>query len=391
MASETSEPMLTGRQKMRSRTKSRAKYNPSTLASWSSLGSVYGSVLAERALWRIVGMCFLISCIVASGIAFVPGIHNLNDSQGLERVNLIIRVLLAFILALYLSACVNRWWQSMERVTEYFESVKQLHMDVSVMSPPSDRLAAMRRYMLLSSALLHHEVVSMWIKNEDKTKEVWSREVLKCRRRGWLSEDEQQRLELAHPEHRAELVWSWIGTVLSMQIVDLKSTPPLASRVTVLGGRCIETLQWTKCTVAQQIPLTYVHIVAVLVHANNIILAVTSGITIGISMQAAHRFDHALDNGRDISGRREGLLQSVQIIVMRLFYMVISPLVYQAFLHIGSCMNDPFSEDYGHGTPLGEFIDDLEESFIEVEALASQKVTLARPTARVLQRDSEDS
>jgi len=124
----------------------------------------------------------------------------------------------------------------------------------------------------------------------------------------------------------------------------------------------------------------------VCVYVNNIVLAFTSGMVLAISIQAAHRYDHAMEHGetpggKEIENRREGFAVSVQTFLMRLFYLVISPLVYQAFLHIGSCMNDPFS-DADHSAPLSEYIDELELALLELEYLAKSKPTIAAPKAQ---------
>jgi len=363
------------------------RYNPARLASWSSLVNLYGTVFAEPALWRIVGLCCAISMLVAAVVVFIPRIHAV-DVDGLNYVNNVIRVLLAFILALYMSASVGRWWSSMTALAAFFEKVRQMHLALCAMNAPQERVATVRRYCLLSSALLRYELRTMWERDAATLDKAWAKTVQLCRERAWLSAEEEPRLLAGHQEHRAEMVWSWIGSVLAAQIADLTKAgaPPAAARVTALAAGCMHFLHKTKASVGFQIPLTYTHTVATLVHVNNLVLAFTSGMVLAISIQAAHRYDHAMEHGetpggKEIENRREGFAVSVQTFLMRLFYLVISPLVYQAFLHIGSCMNDPFS-DADHSAPLSEYIDDLEVALLELEYLAKQKPTIAAPKAQ---------
>merc|ERR1719271_1747045 len=311
------------------------RYNPARLASWSSLVNLSGTVFAEPALWRIVGLCCAISMLVAALVVFIPRIHAV-DVDGLNYVNNVIRVLLAFILALYMSASVGRWWSSMTALAAFFEKVKQMQLALSVMNAPLERVATGRRYCLLSPALLRFELRTMWEKDGAAVNAAWAKTVQLCRERVWLSGQGESLLEHGTQEHRAEMVWSWIGSVLAAQINDLTAAgaPPAAARVTALAAGCMHFLHKTKTSVAFQIPLTYTHTVATLVHVNNVVLAFTSGMVLAISIQAAQRYDHALEHGetpggKDLEDRREGLALSVQTFVMRVFYLIISPLVYQ--------------------------------------------------------------
>merc|ERR1719399_1837266 len=168
----------------------RDEYNPARLASWSSVVHLYGTVFAEPALWKIVGMCCAVSLIVAAVVVFIPQIHAV-DTEGLNYVNNVIRVLLAFILALYMSASVGRWWASMTALAAFFEKVKQMQLALSAMNAPLERVATVRRYCLLSSALLRFELRTMWEKDAATVEKAWVATVKLCRERAWLSAAEE--------------------------------------------------------------------------------------------------------------------------------------------------------------------------------------------------------
>merc|ERR1719271_131308 len=193
------------------------RYNPARLASWSSLVNLYGTVFAEPALWRIVGLCCAISMLVAAVVVFIPRIHAV-DTESLNYVNNVIRVLLAFILALYMSALVGRWWSSMTALAAFFEKVRQMHLALCAMNAPLERVATVRRYCLLSSALLRYELRTMWERDAATLDKAWAKTVQLCRERAWL---------------------------------------PAAARVTALAAGCMHFLHKTKASVGFQIPLTY--------------------------------------------------------------------------------------------------------------------------------------
>jgi len=365
-------------QKLRARSTDTSRYNPATLASWPALLKVSGTVLNEWELWRMVLLCAIVSMASGTLVGLIPGLHVLGNESFKYLAN-IIRVLLAFILALYLSASLKRWWVAMAAMSKFFDAVKSLMLVMAAVGAPVDRRRTTRRYAVLSAYILRHEVRTMF-QAEEFEEEKWVTTVGQSMLRGWMNHQEMVILNSCR-EHRerASLIWSWIGVLVGDTFKDLtqKGQPPVAAQLTKLALSAMCALSQVKTSVSYQIPLSYVHTVAVLVHVNNILLAVLTGVATASQAHRAVESDAALE-GDASRAVKEDYARSIQRMVVYAFSLVVNPMIYQAFLHIGTCLNDPFSER-GSAFPIHEFVDELEETLIEIEILGDQQPTTANP------------
>merc|ERR1719263_1453687 len=179
--------------------------------------------------------------------------------------------------------------------------------------------------------------------------------------------------------NRANLIWSWIGVLVGQTFASLteKGQPPVAAQLTKLALSAMCALSNVKTSVSYQIPLSYVHTVAILVHVNNILLSVLTGVAAASQAQRAVDSDSALE-GDASRAEKQDFARSIQRMIVYTFSLLVNPLIYQAFLHIGTCLNDPFSER-GSVFPIHEFVDELDETLMEIDMLGEQKPTTAKP------------
>jgi hypothetical protein len=366
-------------QKIRPRSTDASRYNPAALASWPALWKVSGSVLSEWELWRMVLLCGVVSMLSGTAVGFVPGLHVLGNDSFKYLAN-IIRVLLAFILALYLSASLKRWWVAMLAMSKFFDAVKSLMLVMTAVGAPAERKGTTRRYAVLSAYVLRHEVRTMFHEDEFE-QDKWVTTVGQSMLRGWMNHDEMVILNNS-PEkrNRASMIWSWIGVLVGQTFSDLnqKGHQPVAAQLTKLALAAMCALSNVKTSVSYQIPLSYVHTVAILVHTNNILLSVLVGVATASQAQRAVDSDSALE-GDASRGDKKDFARSIQRMIVYSFSLFVNPLIYQAFLHIGTCLNDPFSET-GSAFPIHEFVDELEETLTEIEILGDQQPNTAIPS-----------
>merc|ERR1719388_692035 len=329
----------------------------------------------------MVLLCGAVSMLSGTAVGFVPGLHVLGNESFKYLAN-IIRVLLAFILALYLSASLKRWWVAMAAMSKFFDAVKSLMLVMAAVGAPVDRRQTTRRYAVLSSYILRHEVRTMFHSDKHEA-DKWVSTVGQCMLRGWMQHEEMVILNsCTEPRNRASLIWSWIGVLIGQTFSDLnqKGQPPVAAQLTKLALSAMCALSQVKTSVSYQIPLSYVHTVAILVHVNNILLAVLTGVATATQAQRAVESDSALE-GDASRAVKQDFARSVQRMIVYTFSLIVNPLIYQAFLHIGTCLNDPFS-GRGTGFPIHEFVDELEDTLMEIELLGEQNPTTVVPMVR---------
>merc|ERR1719387_3156522 len=102
-----------------------------------------------------------------------------------------------------------------------------------------------------------------------------------------------------------------------------------------------------------------------LFHANNVALAIASGIAIAVLVfEATHQAD--LD-------RLSKVYRAVQGIGVSIVAMMMQPAVYEAFLTVGALLADPFTNET-HGLPMLDYVQDLRRQIGEMNALAKVDV-----------------
>merc|ERR1719263_225775 len=121
----------------------------------------------------------------------------------------------------------------------------------------------------------------------------------------------------SEPRNRASLIWSWIGVLVGDTFKDLtqKGQPPVAAQLTKLALSAMCALSNVKTSVSYQIPLSYVHTVAVLVHVNNILLSILTGIATASQAQRAVDSEEALD-GHASRAVKEDFARSIQRMIV---------------------------------------------------------------------------
>merc|ERR1719240_869444 len=116
----------------------------------------------------------------------------------------------------------------------------------------------------------------------------------------------------------------------------------------------------------------YTHMLAILVHLNNVMLAVSTGVAIAISVHhALHAMGPAeLGEEPDEPGK---MYRATQAILVSLLSLCIQPVIYHAFLQIGAILADPFTHE-SHGLPMLDYVSQLRGQLKEMNAMAEQDV-----------------
>lgn len=367
-------------------------YDPSRLASWRSVLSVSGTAVADPELWKMVGRYVCLSLVTGIFlIAVVPDVHLLSSALFLKAVN-VIKVFLPFVLGLYLKSCLDRWWITMSRFSNYFCAIKKVMLVLnSVQKGPEglERRATVRRLAIVSCHLLDFEVRTMWweLKRADEELDIT---LALCALRGFLHLDEAHKLRSAATGTHVDVVWTWIGQVLTH--ADSGHQPPMAARLQALSSMALQANQLVKTSVALQFPFMYSHMVALLVHTNNVLVAVANGVSFAtlstrvVAQFHAFRRKDPLLPGED---PRAMFYESLQGFSMVVLAVVIEPLVYQAFWHVASCLNDPFSSA-SHAVDVGGYVQELAGTLEDMDRFACHTVIKVLPPTRDVDSGEDD-
>lgn len=244
---------------------------------------------------------------------------------------MIITGLASFLMALYTSMSVGRWWTIR---TQGIGGIKAATVDLEwtvcqLVTQDEKVLSAIRRYGRASLKL-----VFLWRRDgvvNDSTKD-------KLLENDLLTPDEVEQLKgLTHCLH--ETIWAWqIGIVTMLYKEGLIKTTSIYQ---LLLQHCEEGRKAVQCIhthLAVRIPMQYIHLLGFVVKMHNIILAVIMGVLFGVTLRMKE-----------------------YLICCQLFgRTLILPFLFNAIMLINSELSDPFDGTSADDFPGANLIKGLE-------------------------------
>jgi len=241
-------------------------------------------------------------------------------------------------------------------------SVKKLVYILRTVDCEERKVEAIRRLGILAIYIFTAEVETTWATAEEFDEE-WTEMFDKLRDDRLITEREVRELQEVPAgegqSSRSSIVLTWIATHL-LEIHKTKAvTPPVYARLMLNANDADDKIALAKVFSTVQMPFMYTHMLTVLVHANNLMGALTAGLTIGTSLGEIFEKSSELERN---SPRRD-IYTSIQMIAVSCILSTIQPAIYQAFLQIASTLCYPFGR---HGeewakVPVTKLLEDLEE------------------------------
>merc|ERR1712039_786417 len=103
----------------------------------------------------------------------------------------------------------------------------------------------------------------------------------------------------------------------------------------------------------------YVHTVATIVQVNNLLSAVSLGLTLGATFGiTVARLNQYVGVYSNLSPPTRPIVEDLQEVLVQLFKCFIAPVLYQAFFEIGVSIATPYTNDDGE-IPTMHLMDDL--------------------------------
>jgi len=340
-------------------------YDPAVLATWKVFGLVKGTCFTNpRILYMNASLILFAMMVAISVFCIVPDIQTMNPDS-FYKIVYYFKVFIAFMLGLFLSNCVSRWWKTVVALTDFFLIIRKFAWLCNANDIPKHRRDSIQRLSLLSCCLLENEVTGFWYigaKDQSVPEEKWRRMVEYCTSVGFAFPEEMTALESVHMQDRSAVVWTWIGVHIGE--CD-KLSGPIKSVFTNLGNEAIACIKKMKTFVTMQLPFMYSHMLALLVHLNNVMLAFASGLSIAVLVG-----DCSVGLGYGGFPRNMALVyRGIQSIIVALLGLMVQPMLYQAFLEIAATLCDPFTDPV-YGLPLLDYVEELRIQLREFNELA---------------------
>lgn len=293
-------------------------YDPKKLTTLRVFFAVQGTVLQNPVLWAEMGVEILLFALVTVPMVLCPPKAYTewvsSNGEKVRSFTTLISGLAAFLLAFYTSITLNRWWTMRSKgIARIWNACIHLTLLISHFVHRDEHvLSAIQRYARASLMLLFME------------RRGYGQKTKRLEHRGVLTEEEASQLHLVKSCRRPQAMWSWIYAIVATLTRDGYVKPgPL---VPFLIARCEEGAEGVALILHQlstPIPMSYIHLLGLLVKTHNVCLALLMGLLMGDAI-------------------RQGYVVLCCQIVGR---TILCPFLYNAILLINDELHDPFSGD----------------------------------------------
>eukprot|EP00419_Tripos_fusus_P027704 CAMPEP_0172717896 /NCGR_PEP_ID=MMETSP1074-20121228/72843_1 /TAXON_ID=2916 /ORGANISM="Ceratium fusus, Strain PA161109" /LENGTH=436 /DNA_ID=CAMNT_0013542949 /DNA_START=164 /DNA_END=1474 /DNA_ORIENTATION=+ len=339
------------------------QYDITRITSWSAFGMVKGCAWDNHSLWRCMGLALLLSVAVALGAFFMPHAV-LVKPEKLEKLGTFLNVFVGLLLGFFLASSMNRWYGCVNAFLELLDAVRSMQMQMTALGVAHDKSETLSRYGILSAWLLHlslnldsDECQTNGPKGKEDTEnskvsKLWAK--LEEHRPQLALPQEKQKL-MQHKECYA-LLWTWVASLIGRMSQD-GEIPPMASptygRILNIVQEAYGSIRNVRALQMIKAPFIYVHTLAILVHVNNILNAISFGLVLGITFSGVFA-----DDKYEIGKRQRAHLYSS--LFMQFCFSMVAPILYLALLDVSVCISQPFTH-HDAKIPAMKFIRSLEE------------------------------
>lgn len=352
-------------------------YHAEDLSSWSSLWHMTYTVWNRQSLWLVSLNLLLVSLSVALLVLFTTRDPAMLKVSKFTEITNFLRVFVGLLLGFFMSASVNRWWSCAQAFQHLTSSVRNLHTYLNSLGVPEEQTTMCLRYGCVSAWLLHlqlHVEALPSKEQEARFHQGWE-EMKSCQGRdevfGSLLPEEVEALQSASDPPGT--LWMWIGSLVGRLAQD-GLIPPMASPtfgkimgVTVEGFNAIRDV---RASISMQAPFIYVQMLSSLVHINNIVNAVSFGLTSGASLGTllVHYDVHVFTSHHTDASEKEATAD-MQTLLVSFFFSCFGPFVYQALLEVSIAIAQPFSNKDAV-VPTHRILNELEKDLHDSMRLA---------------------
>jgi hypothetical protein len=330
-------------------------YDPENLTNWKALLHFEGSIFRQKAMWAIVFMQLATALGIAGLLYFFAKDPGQFNSDSMTVVIKTMTVSIAFLLGMFLSSCLGRWWDTVKSIESLFGSIKKLLMTAINLELPREFCESLARACVLSVIMMETEMTIA--KKQGTQADNWVKMFDELEANGQMTKAERSVLEQVPPMERSFFSWSIVSSELCDIRDDLTTggVPDTVAydRLCELVGVGTSSVSALKTLMTFQIPFIYVHMLGFMVHAVNIMTAIGAGVSIGLNLSRSRRTGH-IDFGS---------------ITNELMFLLIQAFIYQSFLTIGAALSFPVTGE-AYKIPLRRMISTLERQLGTMSRLA---------------------
>ena len=205
---------------------------------------------------------------------------------------------MGLLLGFFLSSSVQRWYNCTNGFLELFDAIRSLHMQLNALGVPKERLRLCLRYCVVSAHCLDNDLIASAMAPSERVEFLrgqWDTlaadaedgDVFTDRSKSFATLLPSEREILKKIEDPAQTLWVWVTSLLTRMAAD-GETPPIPSptygRIITIAEQAYSGIRTVRASIRVQPPYVHVQMMAALVLVNNLINAVSFGMTAGVTV-----------------------------------------------------------------------------------------------------------
>jgi predicted membrane chloride channel (bestrophin family) len=306
------------------------RYDYSLTTGWTALFHISGTAFGHRKLWWTCSVYWITTAVLAFTL-FAMRVHRakaithfeLDSDTNLSHLATVtnyITALLGFMVGLFVTSIINRWWRMREGcVGGFFRATMAILNWLSIRMPEASE--AKYKETVLRLALLSHRLVYCSARNRES-----DADMMHLCSVGLMTAEEKE--AVAGQPAKASLIWVWIGRYIrgiaeQAKWFNLKESRALEVYYSMAQGAIVEIDAYC----GTQLPFQYVHLLSMSVLMSNLLIAVKCGVAIGKAISP----DTPTDN---------------VYVFVQIFHVLFVPFSYHAFLLLCEELSNPFGDDF---------------------------------------------
>lgn len=305
-------------------------YNARHVSSVLSLLTLRGTVFASWPIWLHGLGHAALAVLVCVFVLLSCRSPELIDTDRAAELIVYSSALVGFLLVLYISAAVRRWWAlRLEALGGLWAAVGDLSLLLSAHLPHGSREL---KALVLRYGLASFELTFMQAQGTDGMLRGLVEERM-------LTEDEKRKLEELVSKPQA--MWVWIAGAFR-QLAErglfssrlLVTVYGICSRARASVGRG----QGAFTYLDTQLPFSYVHLVSVLVHLNNVAISVKSGVVAAVAIGNIRR--------PETRGHAVSDTENMYVLLLQVIFVIGVTALYHAVLETSAALSDPLNDRF---------------------------------------------
>jgi len=357
-------------------------YQTHQLTTWTAFITPANTVWMNPTLWMMMLRLLFLSMLVAILVLFlVPDPVTLRTHK-FTKISTFLNVFVGLLLGFFMSSSMNRWYSCASGFLELFDAIRNLQMQFFALGVEESKINLCIRYGVLSAHLLNMELHAEALpagEREEAARAMW--EQLKAPE--GETESGSKRFNVMYPQERevlekvddpSGLMWIWVGSLVG-RLANDGHIPLMASptygRIIGLAQDAHGGIRQVRASISVQAPFIYVHMLATLVHINNLLNAVSFGFTVGTCASVILMFHKAHPAHDHVHATDVHVYRDIQNVVVSFFYSMFGPFLYQALLEVAICIAQPFASEAGK-IPMARLLARLEKDLNDGALMANK-------------------